>query len=242
MSKAFFVNIALEKPETLLPIVKDIINLVPPVIFNSIIMTSSVTNPKKGFEDVLGGLFLMIAFTLVWTVISEFALRGRDYWSIGLLFIIVIGFFLIAYRKFYTASKKIKGEAVTVSAEDKAKSKWFNIIFIVEGVAIFVVVNVLNNTGHGNYFISSFALIVGLHFFPLGKIMQRRAYYLMGSFISLGAILGIILTNKGFPAYEVTGIVGAWCALATSAYGITLIRRGNQLLLNSSTQSYQAGS
>lgn len=194
---------------------------------------SSVTNPKKEFEDVLGGLFLMIAFTLVWTVISEVALHGRDYWGIGVLFAIVIVFFLVSYRKFYSASKKVKDTAVPESVEDKAKSKWFNIIFITEGVAIFVVVNVLNNTGHGNYFISCFALIVGLHFFPLGKIMERKAYYFMGSFISLGAILGIILTSKGFPAYEVTGIVGAWCALATAAYGVTLVRRGKRLILHS---------
>ena len=195
---------------------------------------SSVTNLKKEFEDVLGGLFLMIAFTLVWAVIGEVALRGRDYWGIGVLFAIVIGFFLVSYMKFYAASKKIKDTVVAESVKDKAKSKWFNIIFIVEGVAIFVVVNVLNNTGHGNYFISCFALIVGLHFFPLGKIMERQAYYFMGGFISLGAILGIILTSKGFPAYEITGMVGAWCALATAAYGITLIRRGNQLMLSSS--------
>jgi len=194
---------------------------------------SSVTNPKKEFEDVLGGLFLMIAFTLVWTVISEVALRGRDYWSIGVLFAIVTVFFLISYLKFYSAAKKVKDITVPESVKDKAKSKWFNIIFITEGVAIFVVVNVLNNTGHGNYFISCFALIVGLHFFPLGKIMERKAYYFMGSFMSLGAILGIILTSKGFPAYEVTGIVGAWCALATTAYGMTLIKRGNQLILHS---------
>ena len=215
-------------------VIKDIINLVLQIIFDSIIMTSSANNLKKGFDDVLGGLFLMIGFTLVWTVIGEVALHGRDYWGIGVLFAIVVGFFLVSYMKFYAASKKIKGEAVPVSAEDKAKSKWFNIIFIVEGVAIFVVVNVLNNTGHGNYFISCFALIVGLHFFPLGKIMERKAYYFMGGFISLGAILGIILTSKGFPTYEVTGVVGGWCALATAAYGITLIRRGNQLMLSSS--------
>lgn len=205
-------------------------------------MTSSATNLKKGFDDVLGGLFLMTAFTLVWTVIAEVALHGRDYWSIGVLFALVVGFFLVAYSRFYSASKKTKDETVPDSVEDKAKSKWFNIIFIVEGVMIFVVVNVLNNTGHGNYFISCFALIVGLHFFPLARIMERTAYYFMGGFISLGAILGIILTNKGFPAYEVTGIVGAWCAFATSAYGITLIKRGNQLLLNSRAQSYQPGS
>jgi len=142
-------------------------------------------------------------------------------------------FFLVSYMQFYSASKKVKGETIPESVEDKAKSKWFNIIFIVEGVAIFVVVNVLNNTGHGNYFISCFALIVGLHFFPLGKIMERKAYYFMGNFISLGAILGIILTSKGFPAYEVTGIVGAWCALATAAYGVTLVRRGKRLILHS---------
>lgn len=215
-------------------VVKDIINLVSLIIFDSIIMMSTVPNLKKEFEDVLGGLFLMIAFTLVWAVIGEVALHGRDYWGIGVLFAIVIGFLLVSYMKFYTTSKKIKVEAVPASIEDKAKSKWFNIIFIVEGVAIFVVVNVLNNTGNGNYFISCFALIVGLHFFPLGKIMERKAYYFMGGFISLGAILGIILTSKGFPAYEVTGIVGAWCAFATSAYGITLINRGNQLKLSSS--------
>jgi F0F1-type ATP synthase membrane subunit c/vacuolar-type H+-ATPase subunit K len=194
-------------------------------------MASSATNLKKGFEDVLGGLFLMIAFTLVWAVIGEVALSGRDHWGIGVLFAIALGFFLVSYLKFYSVSKKIKDIAVAESVKDKTKSKWFNIIFIVEGVAIFVVVNVLNNTGHGNYFISCFALIVGLHFFPLGKIMERKAYYFMGGFICLGAILGIMLTSKGFPTYEITGIVGTWCAFATSAYSITLINRGNQLVL-----------
>jgi hypothetical protein len=201
-------------------------------------MNNTLNGSKKKFESVLNGLFFMIISTAIWTVIGETALKGRDHWIIGILFTLIVFSFIVFYIKFNTAVKKLSEEPAVIDSEEKSKSKRFIIIFIAEGLAIFIIKNVLANTGHDNWFIPSFALIVGLHFFPLAKVFGRNFDYFMATFVCLVAIIGFLLTIKGFPTYEVTPLVSTGCALTTTAYGIMMIQKGNKLIPQS--KSYGA--
>jgi|GEM_PF-3424163 len=80
-----------------------------------------------------------------------------------------------------------------------------------------------------------FALIVGLHFFPLGKIFNRSFDYYMGAWTSLVAIAGIVLMHqKTWPVYLITTMVCCGCALATSVYGVMMVLRGHKIVYDTS--------
>ncbi|HVI45350.1 MAG TPA: hypothetical protein VM802_10785 [Chitinophaga sp.] len=191
---------------------------------------TTASSPRNQLESVLGGLSFMIIFTAAWMIIGEVTLHGRDHWLIGVTFALIVLSFLVFYVKFYSTAKKLPKESVVGSADEKAKSKRFTTIFIAEGVGILVVKNVLANTGHDNLFIPAVALIVGIHFFPLAKVFNRKFDYYMGAFVCMIAIAGFVLAGNGYPAYVTTSVISIGCAFATSGYGIMMILKGNKIL------------
>ncbi|MES2278341.1 MAG: hypothetical protein V4592_20080 [Bacteroidota bacterium] len=192
-------------------------------------MDSNTSIPKQ-LENATGGLFLMAIFTAVWILIAETALQGRDYWALGVVFGIIIVYFVINYNRLNKISQSLSKEPMVETQTEKAKTKRFYCIFAIEGIAIFVMKNVLLNIGHDNLFFPFFALIVGLHFFPLAKLFNRGFYYAIGGWICLVAIAGFILTYQPVPVYMPAAIIGIGCALATAINGIRMIRQGNLLI------------
>ena len=157
---------------------------------------------KKLFEEVKGladGLSLMILVTGIWTAIAGAAL---DNWASrlpGFILLILIIFFISYYIKFYKVTKLFEAaQPAEKTPEEKKKNKWFIIIFISEGVLIFLAINVLVNIKLTQFFIPCMALIVGLHFYPLGVIFKRSIHYFVGTWMTLVAIAGIVLTANGF--------------------------------------------
>ncbi len=79
------------------------------------------------------------------------------------------------------------------SAEDgRTVGRLVGIWSAVEGVAIFVAVNVLRNLGMERLILPAVAIIVGLHFIPLARGIPAPMYYATGSaliVLGLGASL-----------------------------------------------------
>ena len=197
---------------------------------------------KHPLKQAADGISLMVFFTLLWAVVAEIALSGRDYWLVGGLFLVILLVLLGYYAKFSAAARKFAPLSIAggahVKEEDPAKrkeGKRFLMVFISEAVAILLIRNILAGTGLDDYFIPCFALIVGLHFFPLARIFKRTFDYYVGTWTSLVAIAGIVLTwQRAWPPYLITALVAAGCALATSANGLRIVMQGNKLNFNNS--------
>ncbi|HXB91954.1 MAG TPA: hypothetical protein VNU72_06685, partial [Puia sp.] len=187
--------------------------------------------PLKQAAD---GISLMAFFTFFWVFLAEIALEGRDRWLLGVLFGVVLLLLLAQYFKFNAAAKKLPADT-SGGEEDPAKKnegRRFLVIFLLTGVAIVVIKNVLANTGLDAYFIPCFALIVGLHFFPLARLFKQTFYYYIGIYMTLVALAGIGLTYQGaiWPAWLITAGVGIACALGTSLNGVRIVIRANRLI------------
>jgi hypothetical protein len=180
----------------------------------------------------MGGLFLMMIFTTIWTVIAEVALEGKDYGLIGGFFLLILLYFLAHYVKFYRVNQTLpKSADSTESAEDRKRARQFLYIFGTEGLAILVVKNVLVNTNLDYLFIPCLALIIGLHFFPLATIFKRRFDYYVGGWTTLVGLVGLaLIVEKMIPPNNAIAIVAIGCALATAANGVRAVINGNRIL------------
>jgi hypothetical protein len=198
---------------------------------------------KQRLKQTADGISLMAFFTLLWAIVAEIALQRRDHYMLGVFFLTVIIVLIIYYRRFNSAERKLPmppepragGLPAGKDTEEKTRNKGFIILVAAEALAILLIKNIFANTGLDVYFIPCFALIVGLHFFPLGKIFHRSFDYYMGSWTSLVAIAGIVLTyEQSWPVYHITAMVAGGCALATSLYGVMMILRGHRIVYDTS--------
>jgi hypothetical protein len=187
---------------------------------------------KDQLQRPMGGLMLMTFFTLIWTLIAENSLANRDHRIAGIVFFTIILIFIRFYIYFFKAKKHFPAHLVTITNTGGNKSgKWFLIIFGIEGFAILVTWNILVNINRTGFFIPCFALIVGLHFFPLAKIFKRKFDYYLASWTCLIAITGIVLLiQKTKQEYFIATFVSTGCAVATISYGIKMIYDGWQLV------------
>ncbi|NCD69374.1 long-chain fatty acid--CoA ligase [Mucilaginibacter agri] len=192
-------------------------------------------NLKTTLDSMAGGLFLMSIFTAGLIALAEYNLNGRDYAALGIVFVVIVSVFISYYLKFSNAAKTLASDFPGVkSADEKKKDKWFMIIGALEGLAIFLTANVLINIKLFNYFVPAMALIVGLHFFPLGYIFKRSFDYFMGIWTCVVAFTGMILIKQHLAGFEVIALVSTGCAIATSLYGIRMIAQGRNAMQQSS--------
>lgn len=186
---------------------------------------------KKDIDKPIGGLFFMIINTAIWTFIAEYYLENKDLKIVGILLGLIIAGFLYFYFTFTKVQKTLPETVIEKTPEEKSKEKWFMIIFGLEALGILLAKNILMNINHDELFIPFFALVVGLHFFPLAKIFNRTFDYFMGTWTCLFAFLGIFLiTQKTTTVNLANVIVSLGCAIATISYGTRMIIEGRKLL------------
>jgi hypothetical protein len=78
--------------------------------------------------------------------------------------------------------------------------------------------------------VPAMALVVGLHFFPLAKVFQRKTFYYLGAWSTLIAVLAIVFSlNKMFNESTMLAFTGIGLALATSYNGLNIIQKVRQL-------------
>jgi hypothetical protein len=180
--------------------------------------------PRIAIQSIGGGLLLMALFTTMWSGIAEGGLQGSDNYLVIIIFsvfsltFIVYGIylFLIAKRfpKISTDAERLEGKRI---------GKWYGIIFGIEGTTIPIVVFILLAFHLGDFIIPSIALIVGLHFYPMAKIFNRKIDYYLATWTCIIALIGIIMTIMQATQFEIFPFVGIGVALATTSYGTFML-------------------
>lgn len=191
--------------------------------------------PNKTIKKVRGGLVLMSIMTLIWTIIVEYAMRGEDFWIPGIAGAGFVCWFILSFFRLRSGDSGTVEEALsnTELKERKKQMIGFSLINTVEGFAIFLTASTLYRKHLDDYFISSMALIVGLHFFPLGLLFKRKIDFYMGAFTTIAALTGLYLTHTKLLGHNQTTAVVGICFMATTiTYGVRMINAGNKELRN----------
>jgi hypothetical protein len=113
--------------------------------------------------------------------------------------------------------------------EDARRDRLVIIASAVEGVAIFVAINVLGNVGEIDYAAPVVAIIVGLHFLPLAQRLPAPLYYGTGALLIVLGVCGFAIRTPDRRLLIVS--IGAACVLwltCVIVLGRARIRRDGQ--------------
>ncbi len=190
------------------------------------------TTLKAALDRAATGLFLMTLFTAIWIGVAEYQLHGSDYGLLGLIFLVILAVFIQYYVKFTRAAKALPvGQPTVPSAEEKREDRWFIIICCAEGVVMFLTANFLVNNQLSGYVIPAMALIVGLHFFPLGFLYKRPFDHVVGAWMVIVALVGIGLISRQFSPVMAAAIAATGSAMGTAAQGLRIIAKRKSVAL-----------
>ncbi|GAB3938369.1 hypothetical protein [Mucilaginibacter myungsuensis] len=187
--------------------------------------TLASTLSRKQLLDLCNGLALMAAVTALWVFIAEIALDNRDHGAVGGAFGIIIIYSIICYVKLNNMARQQPKGSVDDAVEKSHNKKMYVIMASAAIVSIGMKLGLMT-TRHDNLTVPLFALIVGLHFLPVGKILNHTFYYVAGIWICLMGVIGLGLIFQGVSAIWYNPFVGIGCALATAANAIRIIRLG----------------
>ncbi len=80
---------------------------------------------------------------------------------------------------------------------------------VIEGIVIFATVNILGNTGHGDWVVAAIAIIVGLHFYPLAIGLRVPLYALTATVMIAVTAAVLYLLPAGVTANVTIALGGA---------------------------------
>ena len=195
-------------------------------------MPHTTPAPRALAHGIAGGLVLMAVFTAWWASDALFAgtrPAGVVFCVLGAAAAVV---FLVQAVRLLRAGRSMP---TALDAEDREHRRCggtvFGIVFGAEGLLIGIAAGVLTGTGHGEYLLPVIALIVGLHFYPMAWVFQRRLDLWLATWTSLVGLVGIVATAlQAGTRDQVRAWVGVATALATATYGTYMVRYGNRLL------------
>jgi archaellum biogenesis protein FlaJ (TadC family) len=188
--------------------------------------------PREAISASALGSLLMGIFTAAWASIANVGFQGRDHYIFLALFLLFVVLFIINAISLYKASKRYPAASTAADKERKKKTgMWFGIIFGLEGITIPIAVNIVIFLGHPELVIPAMALVVGLHFYPMATIFQRKIDYYLATWATLIALAGFYLSlKKNLPESDIRAFIGVGLGMATSAYGFYTIWYGRRLL------------
>lgn len=187
---------------------------------------------KGEVEAARGEIFHMILFAMAWVMIGEVAIDFRDHVLPAVTVLAAVVILALYSISLYNLEDNLEDAGSHLPAFGKRRigvTSRYVIIFVLEGIAVMATWMILIHMGREIWLVPSFALIAGLHFFPLAGVIRVKSYYFLALTITLIAVIGFWLVSSGrmmadngnaLVAYGCAAaavIDGAWIALRTKA-------------------------
>lgn len=196
-------------------------------------MSEDRVPPRILSRGVSSGLFLMAFFTLGWigNTFSGWPLAVA--WVAEVVAIAAAVWFVVRGVQLIRALPRMPEPVL--SDEDARRGKNigrnFGLIFGAEFLLIFVAALVLGLTGLSDYNVPVIALIVGVHFYPLGWVFRRRIDAYVATWVALVGLAGIVtIAATDVRVESVWSAVGLGAALGTATYGVYFALMAGRLL------------
>jgi len=174
----------------------------------------------------------MILFSMAWGLIGEYLLDFSDY-ALGMILTLICVVFLALYSiRLYDLETELEqqGRIVTLNnGPTVRRDRSYALILLFEGVAIIVTWSILLKYGHDNWVVPAFALIAGVHFFPLARLIRQSSYYYLGAWICLLAVACYWLFTSGRLDDRLANAAIAYgCAMGSIVDGLVISYHARQ--------------
>jgi Ca2+/Na+ antiporter len=155
-------------------------------------MTAATGNreARRAVSRCYGALFFSV-FGGVWLLLAVYAFGRLSIPAACAIAVAIVLFVMAAMR--LQRRGKAAGENAVPEEEQKRNDRMFGIVNAVTWIAVFLVFQIFPRIGYPDLIFPAFALIVGLHFFPMPPLYRHRANLVTGACISLWAILCTLL-------------------------------------------------
>lgn len=136
----------------------------------------------------------MSFFGTLWAVTGIMGLQGWGHPYVSFA-VVLAGIVLIAggFSILFKARKLPEQSSAEETGRGKRMGFWFNIVFIIQGVAIGITIAVCNAVNQTELIPFIIAIIVGLHFIPLAALFQIRLYYVVGGLLCLISLIALLM-------------------------------------------------
>ncbi len=187
-------------------------------------------------EGIRGELFHMVLFSMAWVLIGEYIYRFQDYAiGMGLILAIAVGLAIYSIRLYSLEDGLQPGgpskDDVQGMAREWKRDQLYALIVVIEGLAAFLTWTFLLREGFATWQVAAFAVIAGLHFFPLAWVTGVKSYWTLGVWITALGVWGYYMyTSKGMDDRYANTIVCYGCALGASLNGIVASVMASQRL------------
>lgn len=150
------------------------------------------------------GAVIMSLFAAIWWLVGVSASGHGSGPMYGIPLAVTAGILVVALRR-------QRDPASESAVERRRQGRLVGIASGVEGLVIFLAINVLANVGRPDWAAPVIAIIVGLHFLPLARWLPARLYYLTGGLLVALGLLGFRILDPAARLLVVS--VGAACVL-----------------------------
>jgi len=149
----------------------------------------------------LGGIFLSL-FGATWLCGAGYEYAGANLPLLAAIVIAALALTAWAIATFRARRRSFAGTDDPTGA--KRIRKGFMIVNTVQWSSIGVAVLLLNITGHVAWIMPAVILVVGLHFFPLAKLLRYGGYNLTALALVLVAVLTFLFGGSGNASIALT--------------------------------------
>src|SRR5437763_1266969 len=156
-----------------------------------------------------GSVFAALTMCLQWQIMGA---------MLAFPFIIFLAIVAVASH-----TMRLKGNGIVLSEKTKKALMWSS---IGEGIGIFLAVNVVANLHRPDLLLPAIALVVGLHFLPIAHASSFRPFYVLGAFLLLSAVIGLVVAAPAGGA--IAGIAAALSLWVASLAAIGRDRQAKQ--------------
>lgn len=160
------------------------------------------------------GVFILCFFSPLWLVLAKLNNAPLSW------LVIALGVCLSAVLIWLNQQQRREPSPMPAN-EQKRIGRVFMWSSIGEGVGIFVVLNILINAGLADRFMAGVALVVGLHFIPIGLKVPMKVALLLAAVLFTISVVGFVIPSPEYAALFVgcAGAITLWTAVVVPILG-----------------------
>jgi hypothetical protein len=172
----------------------------------------------------------MIIFAMAWVMIGEYAVDFKDYVIAAAVVLATVVVLALQSIRLYTLEDLLPdAEGPVFERQQKRRTGLYAVIFVLEGIAVMITWMIVLRSGSSQWLVPGFALVAGLHFFPLARLIRLNSYYILGAWICLLAVAGYLLVHTGtVPAGAGNALVAYGCAAGALVDGVWIVLKTMQ--------------